>query len=88
MKKIISLFNWKMDDILKVLVGSLLFCGAVNIFIVPNHLYTGGILGLAQLIRSIINDLFHISSSFDYSGILYYLFNVPLFIMAFKNISK
>lgn len=88
MKKIIKLFNWSIEDIIKVIIGSILFCLAINIFIVPNHLYTGGVLGIAQLIRSITKELFNIKSSFDYSGIIYYLINIPLFILAFRNLGK
>ena len=88
MKKIVKLFNWSLEDIVKVILGSILFCIAVNIFIVPNHLYTGGVLGIAQLIRSITKELFNINNSYDYSGIIYYLINIPLFILAFRNLGK
>ena len=88
MKKIIKLFNWSLEDIVKVVLGSILFCIAVNIFIVPNHLYTGGILGIAQLIRSITKELFNIKNSFDYSGIIYYLINIPLLVIAYRNLGK
>ena len=62
MKKIIKLFNWDKSDLVKVLFGSFLSCLAVNIFIVPNNLYTGGVLGIAQLTRSIINTIFNIQT--------------------------
>ena len=88
MKKIISILDWNLKDFCKMLIGSLMFCLAVNVFIVPNNLYTGGLLGIAQLIRSIIIDIFKVKTSFDFSGILYYLFNIPLFFIAYKNISK
>ena len=88
MKKINKLFNWKLDDVLRAIIGSLLFCFAINTFVTPNHLYTGGILGLSQLIRSIVNDIFNINAKFDYSGIIYYLINIPLFITAYRHISR
>lgn len=88
MKKIISLFNWKLEDVVKVLIGSLLFCYSVNVFIVPNNLYTGGVLGIAQLIRSVFIDVLKFNITYDFSGILYYLINVPLFFIAYKYISK
>lgn len=88
MKKIISLFNWKLEDVVKVIIGSVMFAYAVNVFIVPNNLYTGGVLGVAQLIRSIIIDVLKFNITYDFSGILYYLINVPLFFVAFKYISK
>ena len=88
MKKIKELLNWSYKDFLKIFIGSLMFCIAVNIFIVPNNLYTGGVLGIAQLIRSITIDIIGIECSFDFSGILYYLLNIPLFILAYKSLSK
>ena len=88
MKKIINLLDWNLKDFIKMIIGSIMFCLAINIFIVPNDLYTGGVLGIAQLIRSIIIDVFNLNITFDFSGILYYLFNIPLFFIAYKNISK
>ncbi len=80
--------NWSIEDFVKVCIGSLMFCFAINFFVVPKELYTGGILGLSQLIRSIIIDIFHIKNSFDFSGIIYYLINIPLFAIAYKSIGK
>lgn len=88
MKKIIGLLEWNLKDFIKMIIGSLMFCMAVNIFIVPNELYTGGLLGISQLIRSIIIDVFNLNITFDFSGILYYCFNIPLFFIAYKSISK
>lgn len=88
MKSLIKLLNWNRKDILKTFIGSVLFCIAINIFIVPNNLYTGGVLGIAQLIRSILIDIFNLDISFDISGLLYYLINIPLFFLAYKNLSK
>ena len=88
MKKVINIINWNYKDIIKMIIGSIMFCGAINTFVVPNGLYTGGMLGLSQLIRSIIIDVFKLNITFDFSGILYYLINVPLFYIAYKNLSK
>ena len=88
MKKIDELLKWNIYDFIKIFIGTLLFCVAINIFIVPNNLYTGGILGLSQLFRSIIIDVFKLNISFDFSGILYYILNIPLFFIAYKNLGK
>ena len=88
MKKISSILNWKLTDIVMMLVGSLLFCVAINKFVVPNNLYTGGVLGISQLLRSLIIDIFKLNISFDFSGIIYYILNIPLFVIAYKNLSK
>lgn len=88
MKKINQLLNWNYMDFIKAIVGSFIFCFAINLFIVPNNLYTGGILGISQIIRSFVIDVFKINTSFDFSGIIYYVINVPLFIVAYKSIGK
>ena len=88
MKKIKNIFSWNFKDVCKAIIGSILFCIAINFFVVPNHLYTGGVLGMSQLTRSIIIDIFKIKTTFDFSGIIYYLINIPLFIVAYKSIGK
>lgn len=88
MKKIKKIFNWDFNDLIRVIVGSFLFCFAINCFVVPNKLYTGGILGLSQILRSILIDTFNIQTTFDFSGVIYYLINVPLFVIAYKSIGK
>ena len=88
MKKINKLFNWDIESFLKAILGSFLFCFSINFFLVPNHLYTGGILGLSQLIRSFFIDVFKIKTTFDFSGIIYYIVNIPLFILAYKSVGK
>ena len=88
MKKIKTIINWDLKDFGKALLGSFLFCIAMNFFVVPNNLYTGGVLGLSQLIRSITIDIFNLKTHFDFSGIIYYIINIPLFILAYKTIGK
>ena len=88
MRKIKELFHWDFMDLSRAVLGSFLFCFAINFFVVPNNLYTGGVLGLSQLLRSIIIEIFNIKSSFDFSGIIYYLINIPLFVLAYKSIGK
>ena len=88
MKLIKRLFNWDLMDFGKAIFGSFLFCFAINFFVVPNNLYTGGILGLSQLIRSISIEIFNLNTTFDFSGIIYYIINIPLFIIAYRKIGK
>ena len=85
---IFKLFNWGWFKFSKCIIGIFIMSLAVNLFIVPNNLYTGGILGLSQLIRTMLVSVFKINFNFDISSIIYYLINVPLFLVAYKRISK
>ena len=85
---IIKLFNWGWFKFSKCTLGIFICSLAINLFIVPNNLYTGGTLGLSQLIRTAINSVFNINFNFDISSIIYYIINVPLFLLAYKRISK
>lgn len=86
MKKLFKLFDWKFIDIIKVIAGSFIFCFAVNTFVASNHLYNGGVLGLSQLIRSFLSNIFNVNR--DISGIIYYILNIPILIVAYKEIGK
>ena len=88
MKRINDIFKWNLSQFLKAIVGIFLFCFALNVFIVPMGLYNGGVLGFSQLIRTILVDVFNLNFSFDIAGILNYVINIPLFILAYRTVSK
>ena len=81
-------FEWGWFKVCKCLLGLLIFALGINLFIVPNNLYTGGILGMAQLIRTAIVSVFNINTNIDISAIIYYLINIPLFVFSYKRLSK
>lgn len=88
MKKISKLFDWGWFKFCKCLLGLFINSIAVNLFIVPNHFYTGGILGSAQLIRTAIVNNTGAHLPFDISSLIYYVINIPLFIFAYRDLSK
>ena len=73
-----------------VLLGSFLFCFGLNTFIVPVNLYNGGLVGISQILRTLLIDYAHIDilKTFDIAGILNFILNIPLFILAYKKIGK
>ena len=80
--------KWDKFELLKALAGVAIFCISINLFIIPNHLYNDGLLGISQLIRTYIFDTLKISFDFDIAGIIYFIFNIPLFIISYKQLSK
>lgn len=69
-----------------IALGAFLFAFGLNIFVVPLGLFSGGIVGIAQIIQSVLKQV--IVFDFDIAGILNFLLNLPLFLLAYRNISR
>lgn len=70
--------------------GCFLFSFGVNIIITPLGLYNGGFMGIAQLIRTVLFQMFDFSflKQIDIAGIIYYIINIPIFYWAFREMGK
>lgn len=74
---------------LGALVGTLIYTVGVNLFIVPSGVYSGGMMGVCQLLRNLI--LFILGKEMggsDIAGIIYYALNVPVFIAGIIVLGK
>ena len=71
-----------------IFVGCILYSFGMNIFLRPLHLYSGGMMGYAQLIQELLSRGGISFSSFNMSGIIYYLMNVPAIIIALKKMRR
>lgn len=70
-------------------LGALIYALGVNLFVVPLGLFTGGLMGLCQLLRSLIlMVLGNPPMSFDFAGLILYAFNIPLLILAYRTMGK
>lgn len=74
--------------IITVIIGAFIFCFGINIFIVPVGLYNGGVVGISQIIRTVIGTFIAVPKGMDVSGVINFIFNIPLLLMAYKSISK
>ena len=71
--------------IVAAVVGELIAAAALNLFIVPLNLYTGGIMGVCQLIRTLLQTHLGVAlGAYDIAGILYFLANIPILLFAYK----
>lgn len=75
---------------IKIIAGCILFSISVNWFVIPVGMYNGGIYGLAQIIRTLLQRYTEIPlpTSFDISGVINFILNIPLFYIAYRYISK
>ena len=70
-------------------VGELISAAALNLFIVPLGLYTGGTLGLCQLIRTLLQSALGLETGpYDIAGILYFITNIPILLLAYKTLGR
>lgn len=86
--RIFKSFNWGWFKFSKCTLGIFIFSLSINLFIVPNNLYSGGTLGMSQLIRTAIIEITHINFKVDISSIIYYMINIPLLVIAYKKLTK
>ena len=70
-------------------IGELIAAAALNLFIVPLNLYTGGLMGVCQLLRTLGADYLGMNfGAYDVAGILYFLLNIPILLLAYKNLGR
>lgn len=69
-------------------LGSLIYSIGINYFVTPAGLYSGGFLGVGQIIRTLlITNLGLNFGSLDVAGLIYFALNIPVYLIAFRSIS-
>lgn len=69
--------------------GALLYAAGINLFVVPAGLYTGGLMGICQVIRTVLADYLGLRfQAIDIAGVIYYIINIPIFLVAFSRIGR
>ncbi|OYP54769.1 hypothetical protein CG709_01615 [Lachnotalea glycerini] len=72
-----------------LLTGTFLYAAGVNLFIVPAGLYSGGFVGIAQIIRTLLVNYTSLNlGNLDVAGIINLVMNIPLFLLAYKKLGK
>ena len=83
-----TLHNRVLRLVLAVL-GELITAAGINLFIVPLGLYSGGTLGVCQLIRTLLQIYLGLDfGAYDIAGILYLLTNIPILIFAYQVLGR
>ena len=70
------------------ILGTFINAFGVNYFIVPMGLFSGGILGVSQLLRTLIAQYVAIPPGVDIAGPLYLLLNLPLILLAWNALGR
>lgn len=84
-----DIFMQEIKRNMTAILGSFLYALGINFFMAPSGLYSGGIMGISQILRTLLAQLCQLDfSHFDIAGIIYYIMNVPIFILAFTRVGK
>ena len=74
---------------LACILGELIAAFSLNYFIVPLGLYSGGSMGVCQLIRTLLQTWGDLSfGDYDIAGILYFLSNIPILLYARRILGR
>ena len=69
--------------------GAFLFVFAINRVITPAGLYNGGFVGIGQIVKYLLLREFGAGTGrVDMAGLVYFALNAPLFVLAFKSMSR
>lgn len=68
--------------------ATFLYALGVNLFIVPMGLYSGGVVGLSQVIRTLLARHLTLPAGVDIAGILYFLLNIPMLLIGWKELGR
>lgn len=71
-----------------IILGALIYSVGMNLFLRPLHLYSGGLMGFAQLIQDLMTRAGVNLHNFNISGVLYYILNAPGLIIAAKKMRR
>lgn len=71
------------------IIGALIYSFGMNVFVSPMGLYAGGVMGISQIIDTVLSENLHMNfGGANVAGILYFFLNLPLFFMAIRTIGK
>lgn len=80
----------KLTEWVYAIGGSIIYAIGFNMIIVPMGLYSGGFMGLTQLLARVFTHGLGIAipASFNLVSVLYFIINLPLFYMGYKIMGK
>lgn len=78
----------KWARVLIAVFATFLYALGVNLFVVPMGLYSGGVVGLSQIIRTLLAQAVELPAGVDIAGILYFLINIPVLYLAWRDLGR
>ena len=72
------------------ILGGVICAANLNTIIVPLKLYNGGFIGIAQVVSDLAINVLHLNipASFNLAGVMMFVLNIPLLLLAYREISR
>ena len=83
-----TLIHNKYLRLLTGIFGALIHAAAINLFVVPQGFYSGGLYGVCQVVRTLLVQQFQLVTPVDLAGIFYLVVNIPLLILAWRSFGR
>ena len=82
--------RWAWDTLqcAAILAGALCYALGMNLFVVPAGLYTGGVMGASQLLRTLLLKLTGWEPGFEIAGLINYAVNLPILGAAWRRLDR
>lgn len=67
--------------------ATVLYAAGMNLFVVPVGVYSGGLMGICQVIRTLLVEQLGLNVNIDIASVIYFLMNIPLMLFAWRDVS-
>ncbi len=75
----------ELKNVFWIVLGCLIYVIGLNLFLVPIGLYTTGLMGFAQILATVVSQLFDTS---NFTGEIYFLLNIPIILLGWFKVGK
>ncbi len=75
----------ELKNVFWIVIGCLIYVIGLNLFLVPIGLYTTGLMGFAQILATVVSQLFDTS---NFTGEIYFLLNIPIILLGWFKVGK
>ena len=87
MKELLN--RYEIRRTLTAVLGTAIFAAGVNLFTVPIGLYSGGFVGISQIIRTVLVEYLHLNAGdFDIAGVVFWIINLPVLFMGYRVMGR
>ena len=87
MKELLN--RYEIRRTLTAVFGTAIFAAGVNLFTVPIGLYSGGFVGISQIIRTVLVEYLHLNAGdFDIAGVVFWIINMPVLFMGYRVMGR